>query len=213
MLNPIIGKKVILFQLAPTDLDHFVELHRADKNGYLMKHCLAKMTQQEGKDYIGLLIGTGQIAPFTVLTKEGKSSRRGGYIYASEITAGALNISGAMDVELMKGLGRAIRRDKYTFTQDSVVTFINWLFQTFPKLERIETDIVEKNRVSLLLMKRCGFKQEGILRKYLHIDDRRENVVILSILREDWEDGKAKRTIGINTDVQQARPDVLQPIR
>lgn len=211
MLNPIIGKKVILFQIAPNDLDHFVELHRNDKNGYLMRFSLSKMTQEEGRNYIGLLIGTGQLAIFTALTKEGKASRRGGYVYASDITEGALNISGVMDVELMKGLGRALRRDKYTFTQDALMTLINWLFETYPSLRRIESNIVEKNRVSLLLMKRCGFVTEGILREYLKLDDKRENVVICSILRSEWENGFKKTTRDINSTVQRCSTNVLQP--
>lgn len=187
MLNPIIGKKIILFPLAPTDLDHFVQLHRGDKQGYMQRFCLKEMSEEEAKNYIGLFIATSQIFVFTVMTKEGKASRRGGYIYFSDITDFAVTLNGIMDVELMKGLGRVIRKEKYTFSEDAIITLINWAFSNMEKLERIQTEVVERNRLSLLLNQKCGFKKEGVLRDYLKVNDRRENVVMLSILKREWE--------------------------
>ena len=123
MVNPIIGKKTILFQMVDPrqdirDLFRFVELHRKDTRGYLMKYSLSKMTQEEGLDYAFRLLALGQIMPFVVMTKEGKASRNGGYVYLSDMTETACVLNGVMDTEMMNGLGRVLRKDKYTFSQD-----------------------------------------------------------------------------------------------
>jgi RimJ/RimL family protein N-acetyltransferase len=203
-MNPIIGKKVILFSLTPQDFDHFSSLLRGDKNGYMLKFCLKDMNDEESKNYLGALLVTKQLIPFTVITKEGKASRRGGYVYLSDLTPEAVNLSGIMDREFAVGLAKVMKKDKYTFSQDSVITLIDWLFNNIKTMQRIETNVVETNRLSLQLMKRCGFTEEGVLRQYVKIDDRRENVVVLSLLRSEWENGKTKISVGEHTDLSKA---------
>lgn len=208
-MDPIIGKKVILFSLTPSDFEHLSSLLRSDKNGYMLKFCLKNMTDEESYSYLNALLLTKQIIPFTVITKEGKASRRGGYVYISDLTPEALNISGIMDKEFAVGLAKLMKKEKYTFTQDSVLTLIDWLFTNIPTLKRIQTEIVENNRLSLTLMKKCGFTQEGILRQYAKIDDNMENVVVLSLLKSEWENVRQKQSIGERTDIHSTRSVVV----
>jgi hypothetical protein len=185
MPNTIIGKKVILFGFEPQDLEHFIKLHREDRHGYLQKYCLKEMSEEEAKKYFTALLVTGQLLIFTVMTKEGKASRRGGYIYLSDISTFACSLTGIMDKEFIKGLTRQLRRDKYTYSQDTINTLVDWCFGNFPTMERIETSIVTENKPALALVQKCGFIKEGILRHYLKVDGQYKNVQIFSILRGD----------------------------
>ena len=77
-MNPIIGKKVVLFELQPLDIPNFVEVHREDKHGYMQSMNLSKMTQEEGEKYVFMLLTSLQMIAFVVMTKEGKASRKVG---------------------------------------------------------------------------------------------------------------------------------------
>lgn len=189
MIKYIAGKKVLLFQIEPRDFKDFAELHRKDKHGYLQQFCLKKMTEEESIQYVAMKFMAGQIVGFTVMTKEGRSARRVGYVYICDITNTACTISGVMDQEFVKGLGKLIRKDKYTFSEDSLKTLVDWVFKTFPNIQRIETDVLQKNGLALNLIRKVGFVQEGILRNYVDIDGVMENLVINSILREEVHHG------------------------
>ena len=71
-IAPIIGKRIILFELEVRYFDDFVKLHREDRSGYLNRFCLKKMTEDEARHYLAACIASMQIVPFTVITKEGK---------------------------------------------------------------------------------------------------------------------------------------------
>lgn len=183
----LVGKKVILFPLAIVDLDNFVKLHRNDTQGYLQRYCLKEMTDDEAKRYILALLTMHQIAIFTVMTKEGKASRRAGYVYISDFSKDACNISGIMDKEFAQGLHKQLRRDKYTYAQDALHTLLNFIFNRF-ELERIETTILSRNKLALALAQKEGFKKEGVMRHYIKINGQFDDVAVLSILRNEWTD-------------------------
>lgn len=186
MIKPIIGKKVVLFEIQPVDFTAFAKAHREDEKGYMQKLCLKRMTQEEAEGYVGMLVYSLQLQAFTVLTKEGKSSRRAGFVYISDLSETGCQVGGIMTKEFMAGLSRQIKRGKYTYSEDSLVTLINWCFATFPKMNRIEIDVVEENKLSLALVERAGFTKEGTLRDYLTIDGDTKNVVVHSILKKEW---------------------------
>lgn len=175
------GKKVVLFPLASIDLDHFIQLHRADINGYMQRYSLHKMTDDEAKRYITLLLDNQQMFVFTVLTKEGKSSRRAGYVYMTDLTESACEISGIMDKEFARGLGRQLRKDKYTYAQDAMHTLIEFLTNKL-KLQRIQISLLENNAVARAMALREHFEVEGVLRKLIKINGEYKNVVIMSII-------------------------------
>lgn len=202
MIKPIIGQKVILFEVEPRDFKDFAELHRKDKHGFLQQFCLKKMTEEEAINYTALAFLSGQIIGFTITTKEGRGARRVGYVYIGNITQTGCMISGVMDIEFVKGLGKLIRKDKYTYSEDSLRTLINFVFEKIPSIHRIETNVLMKNGLGRKLVERSGFQKEGVLRKYLQIDDVLEDVAVYSILREDKNVIRKQETaVNLNTAV------------
>lgn len=186
MIKPIIGKKIVLFEVEPRDFEPLAELHRKDTKGYLMAMSLHRMTKEESENYVAMMVNMLRIQAFTVMTKEGKMSRRVGYVYITELTDYSCSVSGAMEMEFVKGLGRHIRKDKYTYTEDALRTLVGWCYESFPNMNRVETDVVESNRLSLKLVQKVGFKKEGVLREYLNMGEKRDNVITHSILRKEW---------------------------
>lgn len=192
----IVGKKVILFPLEQIDLADFAELHRKDTKGYLSRFSLHKMTQEEAEKFVFTALTLGEIVVFTIMTKEGKASRRAGYIYITDIGKHGCSIIGALDYQFLKGLGRQLRKEKYTYSEDALNTLVSWIFTNLKHVVRIQSDVVASNKLSIALMERSGFKNEGTLRDYLKLDERYEDVCVFSILKKEWEEnGKIKISV------------------
>lgn len=202
-INIIIGRRVVLFPLVPQDLDHFIKLHREDRQGYMQRYCLKEMTEEEAKKYILALLTTNTIIVFTVYTKEGKASRKAGYVYLSDISRHGACISGIMDKEFSKGLGRQLRKDKYTFSQDALHTLLGFCFEKMG-LNRITSDTIEGNRLAQALLKKEKFIQEGIMRQGAYINGEYKNIANFSLLKEEWKNGKAKDTDNNITGIPEA---------
>lgn len=192
----IIGKKVILFPVEQVDIPGFAEIHRKDTRGYFNRYSMHKMTQEEAEKFAFTAMALGQIVAFTIVTKEGKASRKAGYIYITDVQDvknHGISVVGALDINFLKGLSKQLRKDKYTYSEDALNTLINWVFEKLPHVNRIQSDVVGSNKLSLALMERCGLKREGVLRNYLKLDDRYEDMVVFSILKSEWEDVKVKQ--------------------
>lgn len=203
-INIIIGRRVVLFPLAPQDLEHFVKLHREDKHGYMQRFCLKEMTEEEAKKYILALLTTNSIIVFAAYTKEGKASRKAGYVYLSDITRHGACISGIMDKEFSKGLGKQLRRDKYTFSQDALHTLLAFCFEKM-SLNRITSDVLEENRLAVALLKKEGLIKEGTMRQGAYINGEYKNVANFSMLKEEWKkNGQAKNSDNKSTDIREA---------
>ena len=187
--NIIYGKKVVLFSLEPVDLPHFIKLHREDKKGNLQEMCLRGMSEDEAEKYIRMLLLTRQIKVWSVYTKDVKNSHRIGFIYLYNMTSFSTGISGVMDSEIVKGLGKVIRDGKYTYSEDTSRAMIDFCFNKL-NLHRVETSILESNHRSLLLTKKVGWKEEGKARDAIKIDDGYKDLILLSILDKDWKNGK-----------------------
>lgn len=201
--NIIIGKRVVLFNLEPPDLEHFVRIHREDKNGYLQRYCLKEMTQDEATKYVLALLSTNQVRVFTVLTKEGKKSRKAGYIYITDLSTRSCSLTGILDREFTTGLAKQLRKGKNTFSQDALHCILGYCFLKLG-LDRVESDVMENNRLAMALLKKEGFKKEGILRRYAYINGQSHDVAIFSMLKEEFRNGQVERTGSQDTDVREA---------
>jgi len=54
-------------------------------------------------------------------------------------------------------------------------------------LNRIEADVIEGNTVSMHVLKKLGFQQEGILRERVHKDGKYHNVHLFGLLSRDFD--------------------------
>jgi RimJ/RimL family protein N-acetyltransferase len=54
-------------------------------------------------------------------------------------------------------------------------------------LHRVSLHVFASNAAALATYERCGFVREGALREAAMLDGRREDVVVMGILRQDWE--------------------------
>src|SRR5438874_13168233 len=59
-------------------------------------------------------------------------------------------------------------------------------YTTLFRSHRVEAACLPTNVPSRALLLRTGFQQEGYARNYLLIDGKRQDHLLLAILREDW---------------------------
>ncbi len=181
--NILYGKKTILFPFEPSDLDHFVQLHREDKDGYMQRYCLKEMSEDEAKHYASLLLATGQVKCWSVYVKH--NNTRAGFIYLTDFTSFSANISGIMDTKIVKGLLKHIRHGDFTYAEDAIRTLLTYCFNDCG-LRRIETGVLSNNKRALALDKKCGFIEEGKLRESFQMDGKFYDTVLLAILKSEF---------------------------
>lgn len=68
----------------------------------------------------------------------------------------------------------------------AVKNIVDYGFNEF-QLNRIEIMVDENNLASLKIPRRLNFKQEGILREFVALEDTFQNMVIFSMLRSEWD--------------------------
>lgn len=76
------------------------------------------------------------------------------------------------------------------FGTEAANLFVDFLFKTKP-LERIQAMTNIANRGSQRVLEKVGFKQEGTLRHADFLDGQFSDMLIYSILKEDWKKRKA----------------------
>jgi RimJ/RimL family protein N-acetyltransferase len=54
-------------------------------------------------------------------------------------------------------------------------------------LHRVSLHVFASNAAALATYERCGFVREGVLREAAMLDGRRDDVVVMGVLRRDWE--------------------------
>jgi ribosomal-protein-alanine N-acetyltransferase len=56
------------------------------------------------------------------------------------------------------------------------------------RLHRLEAACLPANMASIRLLKRCGFRQEGLARRYLKINGRWEDHLLFALLSSDRDE-------------------------
>lgn len=178
----IIGKRILLFPFEASELTHFVELHRSDKQGMMGKFCLKEMTQEEGSAYITALFLTGQLKVWSCYTKEGRASRKIGYIYLTEISPFSCQLIGIIDKEILKGLAKVMRKGKYSFSEDAIRTIVDYCF--CHGMTRVEYRVFTENKLSIHLAEKSGFQREGVLRRCFLVGNEYKDIAVYSMLKD-----------------------------
>lgn len=60
-------------------------------------------------------------------------------------------------------------------------TMVDFAFKTF-KLHKVTAEVIEENKASEAMLKKCGFAIDGVLRDHVFKNDRYYNVLTMSIL-------------------------------
>ena len=71
--------------------------------------------------------------------------------------------------------------------------FLNFVFNNFD-IEKLNCEVLETNPSVIKLHKKFGFIEEGIRRKNIIKDNKRINVYLLGILKEEWDQKESKFT-------------------
>lgn len=63
---------------------------------------------------------------------------------------------------------------------------IDYIFETYPAIDKIYCEVIDSNRKVINLHKRFGFVIEGTLTRHYYVEDKPLNVVLLALFREEW---------------------------
>jgi len=115
-----------------------------------------------------------------------------------DIGTTALKIEGARAT-----LGIAIHEERYWnrgLGTDAVRTLVDGAFRARP-LVRIELTVLPENARAIRCYERAGFAREGVMRRYIYQNGSYADVVLMSVLHEEWaatrRAGKRPRSSGV----------------
>ncbi len=69
---------------------------------------------------------------------------------------------------------------------DAIRTLLRFAFEEL-NLNRIQLSVFDFNERARRCYRRCGFQEEGRLRQAHYTEGRYHDVILMAILREDWE--------------------------
>lgn len=168
------------------DMDRFIELHRKDKKGYMCRFCLKNLDEETAEQYITTLIDGGDLYIWNV-EAIGYENKRVGFIYLTSVSDNhSASINGIMDKKIVKEIFSKGRKESLTFADEATKLLMKSCFNA--GFERIEGDCVEDDREAIALHKRIGFKQEGLLRKAVNVSGEFKNLVIVSMLKDEFKE-------------------------
>ena len=72
------------------------------------------------------------------------------------------------------------------YATEAVKRIIDYAFNDLG-LHRIEANIMPENKASMAVVEKCGFKNEGLARKYLKINGKWEDHIHMTLLNENLE--------------------------
>ena len=94
-----------------------------------------------------------------------------------------------LQLEAGRGIfGIAIHEPKFWsrgFGQDAVEVMVDAAFRVLP-LQRIELLVLPDNERAIRCYEKVGFAREGLLRKYIYTRGTMQDMVIMSILHDEW---------------------------
>lgn len=101
---------------------------------------------------------------------------------------GSCGLHGASPEHRGAELGIMIGEKEYWsrgYGSDAVATLLRFAFQEM-NLHRIELHVFDFNTRGIRAYEKCGFVEEGRMREARHQEGRYNDVVIMSVLRDDW---------------------------
>lgn len=72
---------------------------------------------------------------------------------------------------------------------DTVKTIMKYAFEEL-QINKLYSTILENNEASLKLYEKCGWDQEGVLKKSIYKNNKYINEIVIGILKEKYEDEK-----------------------
>lgn len=104
----------------------------------------------------------------------------------------AVGFTGITDIDWKNGTAKSngIRLTKSSqgkgLATDVYMTMLNYVFNEL-RLHRFSGSALENNMASIRLMEKCGYRHEGIIRDAVFKMGKYQNVVIMGVLKNDFE--------------------------
>jgi [ribosomal protein S5]-alanine N-acetyltransferase len=179
-MNPQRGR-VLIRTPRRSDEAHFLDCVRRSRSLH-RPWVIAPSTSEKFRDYLGRVNTPTHVGFLVCLRDTGD-------------LAGVVNLS-----EIVRGCFLSAYLGYYAFTphagqgamREGLGLVIAWAFREL-RLHRLEANIQPANLASINLVRRLGFRKEGLSPRYLKIGSRWQDHERWAILAEDWRGGRTRR--------------------
>jgi hypothetical protein len=121
-----------------------------------------------------------------------KGNRKVWIIYYEDIPVGVINLFNIDYENKITDWGFYIGETAYRGLGIGSISLWRLMEYVFDKMNfhKMYTSVLENNSDALNLYKKFGFKEEGRLRKHIFKEGKYIDVILIGILKEEWEDAR-----------------------
>ncbi len=170
-LEMLVGNKVVLFRTNEADIDSIQDVFKSIG------------ADEMPEDLLRVLLFQSNKLCFTAVRKFGKDVKKLGFVLLGNKNPHTVSIQTLFTPYMLKGLSKKLKQGDITYTQDIIVTMIEYCVDNLKK-HRVETTLSVKDKNELAVYKKCGFKKEGTIRDCFLKKDIYTNGVLLSYIEE-----------------------------
>lgn len=181
-MSHLTGKKVTLFPFNyKIDFQYFMELY---KNGNRINLPVLSCCKDE-QDLalsLGSLVKAKRIVMFVATRRFGDELKRLGMVLLIREADYKISMVNLTDEYVLKGLSKRFKNNDLTYSEDIINTIVDYCFEN-ESIKRISISIPVREKLQIRLLKKVGFEKDGVLRKYVKIDNDFYDIALLSKIK------------------------------
>lgn len=182
-MKPIFGKKTVLFSFEQNQKDIeflFKILTPANKQRFLNLFAFKDENDELGY-VIDYIINSNDIhTTYLVKTMQGKASKNIGVIYIINYYEHLRQIVFIPDEQYLNGLSKYLDSNELSYLEDCLTSLIN----EYSDVKRLEIKLLSEDKIMQKLIKKIGFKREGVLKSYYKNCTSFKDVSLYSMVKD-----------------------------
>jgi RimJ/RimL family protein N-acetyltransferase len=171
------GKKVVLRMIQKDDVEHWLRWYNdAEVLKYLSPNVMYGVNREKEEEYYNSMRKFPGSRIFTIETHDGKVV---GNIGLHNINSEWSNAEISIMIGEKQYWGKG-------FAADAISVMIEFAFNRM-NLHRVYLHVNEANTGGIRCYEKAGFIREGVLREAQYFDGKYSNIIVMGILREEFE--------------------------
>jgi [ribosomal protein S5]-alanine N-acetyltransferase len=189
LLNKFYGGELMLFPILETERLHLIEIGQQHSQKYYEIMSLDEVTRYYGMENLkSVEEAEKMIDSFKNNFLSNRGIRWGIILKENQQFIGTVGLNNLNLPNKRAEIGYEIHPDYWRkgFTSEAVKEVLRYSFEELG-LYRIGAVTYPENIASSSLLKKLGFKEEGLLRGYIYQKNRSNDAFIFSLLRTEWK--------------------------
>lgn len=183
------GSRIMLREYRREDLSHITAwVNDMETTKYLSDIFTWPQTEKNSEDFLEMRLSGGR--------------REAGFVIADRETQDYMGQADLMDINWIDrcatvGIVIAERKNRGSGIGTEALTLLCEYAFMLLGLHRVQLDVYGGNKSAIACYERAGFKKEGVKRRARFCRGEYMDIILMSVLREEWDERGIKRSISV----------------